>query len=177
MPYPDLITTERLRLLRWDAELHFPALAAINTEPAAVMYLNEGTPYTPEESHRQSERFANQWDQHGFGLFAVEAAGAIVGFAGVTHPIWFPDYAHEFEAGWRLHPCAWGHGYATEAAHAAVDAAFTHLELARIISIIDPANTPSIAVSTRLGMTPDVTVPHPQRPGSVTIYARPRPPQ
>lgn len=89
---------------------------------------------------------------------------------GVAHPIWFPDYAQEAEAGWRLHPSDSRRGYATEAAHACIEAAREHLELARIISIIDPANSPSIAVAQRLGMTPGVTVAHPQGPGEVTIW-------
>ncbi len=89
----------------------------------------------------------------------------------VAHPLWFPAMAHEVEVGWRLHPAFWGNGYATEAARAALTAASTHLELLRIIAVIDPANTPSTAVARRLGMTVERTLPHPQRPGEIDIYS------
>jgi RimJ/RimL family protein N-acetyltransferase len=46
-----------------------------------------------------------------------------------------------------------------------------HLRLERVIAIIDPGNTPSMAVATRLGLSLEQSVPHPQRPGSVGIYA------
>jgi RimJ/RimL family protein N-acetyltransferase len=177
MSFPEHIATERLLLHRWRSEDHLDALAAVNAESGAVAYLNEGMPYTREESSRQSDRFANQWAEHGFGLCAAElrATGDLIGFVGVTHPMWFAACATEVEAGWRLHPAHWGHGYATEAARACVSAAWAHLDLDRIISIIDPHNAASIAVAQRLGMTPDVTVPHPQRPGDVMIWHIRRP--
>jgi RimJ/RimL family protein N-acetyltransferase len=154
MPFPEHIQTDRLVLRRWRSDEHLDALAAVNADPAAVTYLNDGIPYLREESARQSDRFAAQWDQHGFGLYATELrpqtaggppqtrsapTGATIGFVGVTHPSWFPAYATEVEAGWRLHPSHWGHGYATEAAQACITAAWEHLDLNRIIAIIDPA--------------------------------------
>lgn len=176
MAFPDRITTDRLVLHRWVTTQHLDGLAAVNAEPAAVTYLNDGAPYTREESERQSDRFAGHWAAHGFGLCATELNGTIIGFVGVAHPLWFPDYAHDVEAGWRLHPSHWGHGYATEAARAVIASAWQHLELTRLISIIHPRNTPSIAVAQRLSMSIDTTVPHPQRPGDVTIWQLPRDP-
>jgi RimJ/RimL family protein N-acetyltransferase len=172
MPFPELVTTLRVRLRRWDTERHTAALIAINAEPAAVEFLNDGVPYTAEQSGGQSERFATHWATHGFGLWAVEHHDDILGFAGLAHPLWFSQYASEVEVGWRLHPRAWGRGYATEAARAARSAA-SELHLERIIATIDPANTRSIAVALRLGMTLDATVAHPQRPGDIAIYAIP----
>jgi RimJ/RimL family protein N-acetyltransferase len=161
------VTTARLRLHPWDFDAHTDALAAANADPAVVRYLHDGVPYTYEESARQSARFEAHWHQHGFGLWALEliSTGDIIGFAGLAHPMWFPALATEIEVGWRLHPTAWGHGYATEAGQAALATA-----TGPVIAIIDPANTPSIAVATRLGMHPARTLPHPQRPGTVLIY-------
>jgi len=166
------VTTERLQLSRWDPGLHTPALEAINAVPEAVRYLNAGVPYTPAETSAQSARFAAHWERFGFGLWAVTVTAIVetVGFVGLSHPLWFPELADEVEVGWRLHPRAWGRGYATEAGQAALAAAPT-LGLARIIAVIDPGNTASIAVATRLGLCHEQTRPHPQRHGDVFVYA------
>ena len=172
MRIPDTITTARLRLSRWTPDRHTPALESINASPAAVRYLNDGVPYTPAETEAQSARFAAHWAVYGFGLWAATVldSGEVIGFVGLAHPLWFPELASEVEVGWRLRPSAWGHGYATEAGRAALDSAHTHLALERLIAVIDPANTPSIAVAARLGLSRESTVPHPQRPGPVDIY-------
>jgi RimJ/RimL family protein N-acetyltransferase len=172
MAFPELVTTDRLVLRRWRAPEHTLALAAVNAEPAAVRFLNGGVPYTVEESAAQSERFAAHWDSHGFGLWAIEAEGAVVGFTGVCHPGWFPAYAHEVEAGWRLHPSAWGKGFATEAGAAALEAAFAHLALDRVLALIDEGNDASVGVATRLGLRLDHTVADPHGPGALHVYAR-----
>ncbi|MER7456702.1 GNAT family N-acetyltransferase [Micromonospora sp. NPDC126480] len=58
----------------------------------------------------------------------------------------------EVEIGWHLHPDAWGHGYATEAAAAVLDDAFSR-GLPRVIAVTSPDNHASQAVCRRLGMT------------------------
>ena len=49
----------------------------------------------------------------------------------------------------------WGKGYATEAALHAVDFAFNKLGQERVISLIQPENSASVAVALRLGMSVD----------------------
>jgi RimJ/RimL family protein N-acetyltransferase len=178
MPLSDA-TTARLRLSRWEVASHTPALEAVNARPEAVRYLNDGRPYSAAESRAQSERFAAHWARHGFGLWAVTelATGRTVGFVGLAHPLWFPAYEAEVEVGWRLHPDAWGNGYATEAGRVALAAAAEELGLARVISAIDPDNAASIAVAERLDMSLERTVAHPQRPGNLRIYAIALPPR
>ena len=58
----------------------------------------------------------------------------------------------EVEVGWHLHPDAWGHGYATEAAAAVLDNAFSR-GLAKVLAVTNPDNHASQAVCRRLGMT------------------------
>lgn len=60
---------------------------------------------------------------------------------------------NEVEIGWHLHPDAWGHGYTTEAARAAMDDAFNR-GLARVIAVTDPDNHASQSVCERLEITP-----------------------
>jgi RimJ/RimL family protein N-acetyltransferase len=59
------------------------------------------------------------------------------------------------EAGWRLTRTAWGHGYATEAARAAVDFGFRRLDLDEILAVTVATNLRSQAVMRRIGMTHD----------------------
>ena len=164
MAFPERVVTERLVLHRWDAGAHTSALTALNARPEAVRFLNAGVPYTAEESARQSARFGDHWNAHGFGLWALEADARVVGFTGVCHPRWFPAYVHEVEIAWRLHPSAWGNGFATEAGRAAVSAAVAHLELDRLVAFIDPGNDASTAVASRLGFSLQETVPAPGGP-------------
>ncbi|HLI74446.1 MAG TPA: GNAT family N-acetyltransferase, partial [Acidimicrobiales bacterium] len=49
-------------------------------------------------------------------------------------------------------PTAWGHGYATEGATAALDEGFTALGLERVCSVPQSDNPPSARVAERLGM-------------------------
>jgi RimJ/RimL family protein N-acetyltransferase len=53
---------------------------------------------------------------------------------------------------WALHPEAWGKGYATEMARAALDYGFGELGLKLIFAITKPENLASQAVMKRLGL-------------------------
>jgi RimJ/RimL family protein N-acetyltransferase len=63
----------------------------------------------------------------------------------------FPD--GRFEVGWHFHPDAWGHGYATETARAALTWGFDH-GLEEIFAVVRPDNAASLNVCRRLGMAP-----------------------
>src|SRR4051812_2089166 len=144
-----MIETARLRLEPWDADRHTAGLVAMNAEADVMRLIGEGRPATSEESQRQSHRFAQHWERYGFGLWAIHprSTGVFAGFAGLSHPLWLPTEAGEVEVGWRLRRAAWGYGYATEAAGAALEVAFGVLGLERVISLIRPENERSRAVA------------------------------
>jgi RimJ/RimL family protein N-acetyltransferase len=55
------------------------------------------------------------------------------------------------EVGWHLHPDAWGHGYATEAARGALERGWA-AGLMEIVAVVAPENQASLTVCRRLGM-------------------------
>ncbi len=97
------------------------------------------------------------WHLKGYGAFGLEdrATGAYLGECGIYEPEGFP----EPELGWLIVPDAEGKGYVTEAARAVMGWAHQAFGWDRLINIIDPANTRSIAVATRLGGVIDTTIP------------------
>ena len=97
-------------------------------------------------------RFLQQpgaWLLQGFGMFAVthRDTGQWLGQAGPWKPEGWPGN----EIGYSFHPDAWGHGYATEAATAAIDWALANLGWDDFIHCIAPANLASQKVAQRLG--------------------------
>ena len=103
------------------------------------------------------DRIAARWAADGFGLWAIERVddGALLGFTGLAAPFFEAHFTPAVEVGWRFAPFAWGHGYATEAARAALRFGFEELGLAEIVSFTVPANARSRAVMERLGMRHD----------------------
>jgi RimJ/RimL family protein N-acetyltransferase len=175
-PFPPEVETDRLLLRRWetgDADW----FAAVNAQREVVRFVNEGVPFTPAESRVVSARISEHWEQFGFGLWAVRdrATGAALGFAGVCHPLWLPDWAGEVEVGWRLRREAWGHGFATEAGHLALAAGFEALGLERIVAFVHPENRASVAVTQRLGMGPAGRIAHPFRDHELDVFEARRP--
>ena len=148
------VRTERLLLRRWRAA-DADALAAMNADPEVMRYIGDGALLGRAESDALIGRFEGEWDERGFGLWAVEDRhdGELLGFAGLTVPMFLPAVLPAVEVGWRLRREAWGRGVATEAALAALAFGFGELAMREIISIVDPRNDRSLRVCEKLGMT------------------------
>jgi RimJ/RimL family protein N-acetyltransferase len=112
-------------------------------------------PLSREESDALIARIEAHFDEHGFGLWAVEVPGVapLAGFVGLSVPRFEARFTPCVEIGWRLAPACWGSGYATEGARAALDFGFGELGLEEIVSFTVPANTRSRRVMEKLGMS------------------------
>lgn len=146
------IRTGRLILRRWRDEDLEP-FAKLNADPEVMAHMP--SLLDRAESDAFAERIGKQFDQHGFGLWAVEVPGVapFVGFVGLAIPRFTAHFTPCVEVGWRLARAHWGKGYATEAARAALAFGFDQVGLDEIVAFTVPANTRSIAVMERLGMT------------------------
>jgi RimJ/RimL family protein N-acetyltransferase len=149
--------TERLLLRRWRAADR-EALAAINGDREVMRWIGSGHVLGRGLSDDLIARFEREWDERGFGLWAVswreDPQRELLGFCGLTTPAFLPDVLPAAEVGWRLARDAWGRGVATEAAACAVRFGFSAFGLREIVAVVAQENTRSLRVAEKLGMTP-----------------------
>jgi len=157
MSTPGVLSSERVRLRAWREEDR-DAFAAMNADLRVMEFFR--SPLTRAESDAMVDRIAAHFDEHGFGLWAVEIAGVapFIGFTGLgvmTTPPFRARSTPCVEIGWRVAFPHWGHGYATEAARLALRYAFETLALPDVVSFTSETNRRSRAVMERLGMHRD----------------------
>ena len=148
------LRTERLLLRAWRASDREP-YAALNADPVVMEHFP--APLTQEESDAHVDRLLAAFDEHGWGLWAVEVPGAaeFIGFIGLSVPRFDAHFTPCVEVGWRLARTAWGRGYAPEGAREALRFAFEELALDEVVSFTSVANTNSRRVMEKIGMTHD----------------------
>jgi len=127
--------------------------AALNADPVVMEHFP--STLTRQESDALVVRITAQLDDLGYGLWALEVrdSGEFVGFTGLALQTFPAHFTPAVEVGWRLKQSAWGHGYATEAALAALDYGFAVAELDEIVSMTAVTNVRSQRVMQRIGMT------------------------
>jgi len=148
------LTTERLVLRRW-RERDLDPFAAINADPQVMEYMP--STLTRERSAALIERFERFFEQHGYGLWAVEIPGEapFAGYVGINPVEIDVTFAPAVELGWRLGRAFWGRGIASEAAIAAIAFAFERLGLGELVAYTAVINARSRRLMERLGMTHD----------------------
>jgi ribosomal-protein-alanine N-acetyltransferase len=148
------LRTARLLLRPWRDEDREP-FAALNADPEVMEH------FPSTMTRAQSDAFVDfivaTTAERGWGIWAVEvvATGEFIGFVGLNEPRFDAHFTPAVEIGWRLARNAWGHGYATEAARAVLEHAFTELELDEVVSFTSTTNLRSQRVMERIGMTHD----------------------
>ena len=146
-----MIQTDRLILRPWRDEDR-AALAAMQADPE-VMH-DYPAPLTQAESEVRLGRYQSAIERLGYGrwLMARREDGAFLGYVGVM-PI-FDDHpcAPGVEIGWRMNRAAWGFGYASEGAAAALQDGFARARFDEVVAYTAPTNTRSRAVMERLKM-------------------------
>ncbi|WP_300614779.1 GNAT family N-acetyltransferase [Dokdonella sp.] len=140
------LETPRL-ILRPTAIEDFEGWAAFMADAEAVQFIGGVQPRPV--AWRGFVAMAGSWSIQRFAMFSVieKASGRWVGRVGP----WMPEGWPGTEVGWSIVRTAWGKGYATEAAAAAIDWAFDQLDWTEVIHTIAPANAASKGVAARLG--------------------------
>ena len=146
------LETSRLRL-RPFVDDDFEAMHAMRSNADVVRYLYED-PLSPDETRSLLTRkiAAHSWAHEGDWLTAAvveRASGLTVGDVAL---LWVAERDRTAEVGFILDPRQQGKGFATEAARALLDWAFTSAGLHRVIGRTEARNAASARVLEKLGM-------------------------
>ena len=159
-----MIETERLLLRPWRDADRAP-FAALNADPEVMAHFP--AVLTREESDAAVDRQLAVIAETGRGFLALErrSDGAFLGFVGVKPSPADLPFDRAPEIGWRLARHAWGFGYASEAARAALDDAWAR-GAERVVSFTAATNARSQAVMRRIGLErrPELDFDHPALP-------------
>jgi RimJ/RimL family protein N-acetyltransferase len=142
--------TARLHLRPWQTE-DLDVYHQLMGDPEVVRYLY-GEPLTRQQSEESLGRRApviTETDQWMNLAVVVAASGVVAGEVGLC---WHSEIHRHAEIGYTFLPGHRGRGYATEAAAAMVDLAFSGLGAHRVSAQLDARNTASGRVLQRLGM-------------------------
>lgn len=169
-----MISTPRLLLRPW-READREAFAAMHAD-AEVMH-DLGGVFDRARSDAKFDRYKAAFDTNGFCRWAIEdRTGAWLGYTGIMpHGPDHPLGVHA-DIGWRLVRSAWGQGYATEGAMAALDDGFARVGLTEVLAYTSTDNLRSQAVIARLSLmrdpSRDFTIPESGWHGLVWIARR-----
>lgn len=145
-----LLETERLYMRELRAS-DYAALCKI-LQDNEVMYAYEGA-FSDAEAQAWLDKQLGNYKELGFGLWAVilKQTEEMIGQCGLT----LQPYQEKqvLEVGYLFQKAFWGNGFATEAAKACKNYAFTTLNANEVFSIIRDTNIASQNVAKRNGMT------------------------
>ena len=169
-----MLTTERLTLVPHRPE-HFDAYAHFwGKDPGH--FLRSLAPMHPADAWTRLLRHFGHWTAFGYGPFlCFDGDGTLVAEAGFAdfHRGLGESFDGVPEGMWKVDLATQGRGYASEAM-AAIAAWFDATQSAsRTVCMIDPANTPSIRVASRLGFAEFDRVDYRESP--VVLFERLRP--
>ena len=168
------LVTGRLVLRRPNLD-DFAAFAAIHADPATNVFNPAGPTTDRRAAQGVFAAWLRHWDSHGFGVWAASLAarpGEPIGFGGVA----MREYAGvpRWNLGYRLAAGAWGNGYATELARAALEMALYTIRLGQVHALVRPRHAASIRVLEKAGMERDGVLDDvPGQAPSLVFSARP----
>lgn len=130
-------------------------MALINQDPKVMAHFPDVG--NREQTRAHVKKIQNHQDKYGYSLYAVElkATAEMIGFVGLLHRTkkeFDVPFMPATEIGWRLSSQHWNQGYASEAAAAVLQYAFTTLGLDEVVSFTVPANQASRRVMEKIGL-------------------------
>ncbi len=148
-----MLVTRRLILRPW-RKADLDGFAAMHADPEVMV---DGPMLSLAQSEAKFRRYRDAFEHLGLCRWALARRdGTFLGYVGIMpipreHPA-----APGFEIGWRLMRQAWGCGYASEGATAALRDGFDRLGFREVLSYAAPDNLRSHAVMQRIGLVRNV---------------------
>lgn len=127
----------------------------MNADPRVMEFFPALYDRARAEETAASMRQEIERDGYGFWATEIKATGAFAGMIGLNEIAYEIPVSPKREVGWRLAFHAWGHGYATEGARAALQFAFDELGWPEVVAFTAAINERSQRVMRRLGMIRD----------------------
>ena len=156
MPDASCATTITARLLlRAPTAADLDVVQLIHGDPRTQRY-NPASPDSRESCRQRLLGWIEHWRDQGFGYWVVcdrTQPERVLGFGGVMHSRF--GERSGLNLYFRFIVEAWGQGYASEMAGAALHLAFRVLGKAQVIGLVRPDNLPSRRALERLGLTRD----------------------
>jgi RimJ/RimL family protein N-acetyltransferase len=136
---PELADAEALMGILWDPEVVEQKQVTLREPPGGL-----------DLALKNTNDMRRQWEQRGYGQWSVieKMTEHLIGCVGFYHP---PGAWPGVDLGWVIHRSRWGHGFATEAATAALGWVWEHTQVDRILSLIAPDDLRSIRIATKIG--------------------------
>lgn len=149
-----VLQTQRLLLRPW-RQSDLAPFSEINADPKVMEFYTH--PLSLKESAALAEKIQKEYEERGYGFWAVEIPGVaeFIGYIGLNY--WNKEHklAPFIDIGWRLSSRFWGKGYATEGAREVLRYGFETLKLEEIFSLAQVDNARSRRVMEKLGMKTD----------------------
>jgi RimJ/RimL family protein N-acetyltransferase len=142
------VETARLKLLPLSARFN-DDLYRLFHEPEVADWLFLTGPPTREQLEARTRIHEGIWATRGYGMFCVleKASGRFVARVGAMTTL----ETGRIEIAWSTTRDAWGKGYASEAARAAIDFTFANSTLDALDCYLRPDNTASRRVAEKVG--------------------------
>ncbi len=164
------LQTDRL-ILREMTEDDAESLLALDSDPEVTRYIRshrftDPSSYRLEDTNAYRDRvrttylgYYTKGKGHGYWAAVEKATGSFIGWFHLRPGL---DYKFAKEAayregdldlGYRFHKEFWGRGYATEGSRSLIEKAFTELGARRVVATALAANTASLRVMEKVGLS------------------------
>jgi RimJ/RimL family protein N-acetyltransferase len=159
---PEASDAEPFMEILWDPEVVEKKQVTLTEAPGDI-----------DLARRKTATLLDHWESRGYGLWTVveKASGQVIGCVGLQNWKGWPGV----ELAWVIHRSRWSHGFATEAALAALEWAWASTEIDHIISLINADDRRSMRVATKVGEQFERADVDPINGESVHVYGIHRP--
>ena len=131
-----------------------PDLFAMDSDPEVHLYLGNKPLKTLDQAEEVVKSIIGHYERNNLGRLAVirKSDQTFLGWSGMKYEEHVRDYPY-YDIGYRFKKSAWGQGYASETAQAAVDHAFNVLGIKKVCGGAHVDNIGSNRILSKIGLS------------------------